>query len=408
MAIYLKIALRNIWRNKGRSLITLSAIVFGYISIVVAGGFIEDVFYQMRESYIHSFLGHIQVSKKGFYEKGASRPFEFMIDHPRRMMERILNLPHVRSVTPRLEFAGLLSNGENTISFMGQGVDPEGEKRVSSFLTIEDGRSLEPGDRYAVILGRGLAKAMGVRPGDPLIILTNTVDGAINGMDVEVKGVFYTSSKAFDDRTLRMPIETAQKLLQTEKVQTLVILLDDTRNTDLVLHQLRSWFRQEDLPLEARPWYNMADFYNKTVTLFNRQFFVLKLIIAIIVVLSIFNTMNMAVLERIGEIGTIRALGTKRRGVVMLFLAEGVIMGLIGGVAGAIAGYGSARLISYFGIPMPPPPGATIEWVATIRVVPEVFLFAFSLSLITALISSVYPAYKASRLKISEALRHNV
>ncbi|CAG1064659.1 Lipoprotein-releasing system transmembrane protein LolE [uncultured bacterium] len=406
--MYLRLAFRNIFRNKVRSLITLGAISFGCISLIIAGGFIENTFIQLRESYIRSFLGHIQVYKKGFLEQGVARPFDFMISNPDEVIKKITDHPHVVAATPRLEFSGLLSTGETTVSFIGQGVNPKWENQISTFVQLEKGENLAEGDTYKTILGKGLSEALMAKAGDPLVLVANTKSGAINALDMEVKGVFFTSSKAYDDRALRVPVEVAQKLLHTDDIQTIVVLLDDTSETDAVIAGLNERFKKDGLDLEVKPWYDMADFYTKTVDLYKRQFFVLKLIIGIVVVLSVFNTMNMAILERIGEVGTIMALGTKRRGVVTLFLLEGLILGIVGGVIGVASGYLLAMLISYIGIPMPPPPGATIYWTAQIEMVPAIFAFAFVLAIVTSVVSSCYPAIKASRLEIAEALRHNI
>ncbi|HED00558.1 MAG TPA: ABC transporter permease [Proteobacteria bacterium] len=411
----LKLAFRNVFRNKVRSLITLAAIAFGCISLIIAGGFFEDTFLQMREGYIHGHLGHIQVYEKGYLEKGNTRPFDYMIEHPEKVKELIASVDHVKFITPRITFSGLLSTGENTVSILSQGINPEGEQAISVIETvkgantgvgIEAGENLSRGDMYDVILGRGLAKAMGSKVGNFVILVSNTVGGALNALDMKVKGVFFTASKEFDDHALRMPIATAQALLRTDKVQTLVALLDKTENTDLVKNQLVNLFRDEDLNLELKPWYEMADFYNKTVELYSRQFLVLKLIIAVIVVLSIFNTINMSIWERTREIGTIMALGSKRYEVLKLFLLEGLILGILGGLIGVTVGTGLGYVISLIGIPMPPPPGATVGWVAHIRVVPQLLFSSFLIALISSLLSSFYPAFKASRLVIADALRH--
>jgi putative ABC transport system permease protein len=408
----LKLAFRNVFRNRVRSLITLAAIAFGCISLIIAGGFFEDTFLQMREAYIHGHLGHIQVYKKGYLEKGNTRPFDYMIEHPQKVKELIASVDHVKFITPRLSFSGLLSTGENTVSVISQGVDPIGEKTIgiiegaSAGVAIEAGENLSSDDMYNVVIGTGLAKAMGSKVGDFIILVSNTVGGALNALDMKVKGVFFTASKEFDDRALRMPITAAQALLRTDGVQTLVVLLDKTEHTDTVKNSLMDLFKNKNLDLELKPWYEMADFYNKTVELYGRQFFVLKLIIAIIVVLSIFNTINMSVWERAREIGTIMALGSKRYEVLKLFLLEGLILGILGGLLGIIVGTGLAYVISLIGIPMPPPPGANINWVAHIRVVPKLLFSSFLIALISSLLSSFYPAFRASRLVIADALRH--
>jgi len=409
----LKLAVRNVFRNKVRSLITLAAIAFGCISLIIAGGFFEDTFLQMRESVIHSNLGHIQIYKKGYIEKGSAKPFDYMIENPDEIEKLISSIEHVELITPRITFSGLMSTGENTVSIFCQGINPEGEQAISvietvkgatSGLAIEAGENLSQNDMYNVILGRGLAKAMGSKVGDFIILVCNTVGGALNAMDMKVKGIFFTISKEFDDRAVRMPIAAAQTLLRTDKVQTLVVLVDKTENTDQVKKQLLYLVKDKDL--ELKPWYELADFYNKTVELYGRQFLVLKFIIAIIVILSIFNTINMSIWERTREIGTIMALGSRRREVLKLFLLEGLVLGILGGLIGIAAGTVLAYLISLVGIPMPPPPGATVGWTAHIKIVPQLLIASFSIALISSLVSSFYPAFKASRLIIADALRH--
>jgi putative ABC transport system permease protein len=155
------------------------------------------------------------------------------------------------------------------------------------------------------------------------------------------------------------------------------------------------------------PWYEtpVADFYNKTVSLFSKQVFVVKLMIAIIIVLSISNTMMTNVRERVGEIGTCMALGDRRRTILRRFLAEGAVLGLAGGLIGIAGGIALARLISWIGIPMPPPPGVTSSFIAGILVTPPLVLEALILSVATAFLAGAYPAWKASRMSIHDALR---
>jgi putative ABC transport system permease protein len=130
------------------------------------------------------------------------------------------------------------------------------------------------------------------------------------------------------------------------------------------------------------------------------------LVVCVIVILSIFNTMNMSVLERTTEIGTVMAMGMRPTIVVRLFLYEGLVLGLIGGALGLILGAAVVKLAAAVGIPMPPPPGATMEWLSTPALVPMAMIRSFVLSVMIAAISGIYPAYKASRMEIAQALRH--
>jgi putative ABC transport system permease protein len=126
------------------------------------------------------------------------------------------------------------------------------------------------------------------------------------------------------------------------------------------------------------------------------------------VILGIFNTMNMSVMERVGEIGTMMALGTTRTWVLKMFIAEGAVLGAVGGLLGTAVGAGLAMVISYIGIPMPLPPGTTLPWTAEISVDPGHLIFGFFLALGSSVVSSAFPAFKAARLEIAAALRRNI
>jgi len=416
----LLLAVRNVFRHRTRSLITLAAIAIGGASVIFVGGFFENMFFKMRESYIKGHTGHIQVYRAGFLEKGSSRPFDYLIENPQEIVPLIREIPGVIRVTQRLQFSGMISTGDNTVSCLVQGVEPLYEPSIRQSdaqnpredlaevggAVIEAGDPLDEGHPYGTILGRGLAAGLDAKVGDALVLVANTVSGAINAFDISVQGIFFTSAKVFDDHVLRMPLDTAQQLLYTNAVQTLVIMLERTEDTPRITRQLQARFRERGLPLEVKTWEEINDFYTKTRELFDRMYVILKFVIALIVILSIYNTMTMAVMERTNEIGTMMALGTKRSGVLRLFIVEGVVLGVIGGMLGVLLGSAVTSIVGSIGITMPPAPGSSITWLSKPMVVPSVLAFAFLLSLVTAVVSSAYPAYRASRLEIAEALRH--
>ncbi len=119
------LALRNIFRNKRRTIITFLAIISGMVGLIVFGGFVEYSFWGLRESTIRSQLGHIQVYKKGYSEKGIANPSEYLIDDFQKLEELFYKIPYVELVTARLSFSGLISTGENTLICKGSGVIPE-------------------------------------------------------------------------------------------------------------------------------------------------------------------------------------------------------------------------------------------------------------------------------------------
>lgn len=400
-----QLAFRNLYRQPRRTGLALLAVAFGVIALVLAGGFIEWGLWFGRDSTIHSQLGHMQVVKKGYFENGIADPFHYLLPRNSKELDQIEALATVEAVGPRLSLSGLVSIGESTVSFIGDGVDPDSEENLSRSLTIRDGQNLSSNDAKGVILGRGLAANLDARVGDSIVLLATTVRGTTNAVEVYVRGIFSTVTKAYDDAALRMPIEVARKLLRVEGAHTWVVLLKETDHTSTVAGEVRKILAGGYY--QVREWRDMADFYNKTETLLVKQFGIVKVIIGLIIVLSISNTMMMAVLERTGEIGTIMALGARRRGVLQLFLAEGLVIGFFGAALGLAAGYGLAGVISYFGIPMPPAPGMADAYTAQILVTGSLAIESFALAAATTLIASVYPAWKAARMIVVNALRAN-
>ena len=197
----------------------------------------------------------------------------------------------------------------------------------------------------------------------------------------------------------------AQRLMRASGAHEWVVLLRDTEQTDAVAASIRSQITSTGLEVTA--WYDLADFYNKTVKLLSRQVSFVKWMIAIIIVLGISNTMMMTVMERTGEIGTSMALGAKRIQILRRFMAEGMIIGLLGGMAGVLLGLALAAAISRVGIPMPPPPGRTEGYLGEIMVTWPLVADALALAFVTTLAAGVYPAWKASRMNIVDALRRN-
>ena len=400
------LAFRNIVRQKRRSAISIGAVAFGITALILASGFIEWIFLDFRETTIKSQLGHLQIVRPGYRDAGKADPYSFLL--PEILPELHAandNLDQIKIIVPRIYFSGLISHVESTLSFIGDGVDPLDQEAFGNALQISRGQNLSIDESLHIIVGEGLALNLGVNVGEQVVLLANTASGGINAIEVTIRGLFSTVTKSYDDNTLRIPIETARELLKVKGSHSWVVLLHDTAQTDTVLAILRDKLPPSEF--EIIPWYSLADFYNKTVDLFTKQVNGIKIIIALIILLSIFNTMSISVMERIGEIGTAMALGVKRTDIMRLFLAEGVLIGCIGGLLGLMMGLLLAKIISNIGIPMPPPPGMARGYTGEILVTWNMALEALLLAVSTTLIASIYPAWKASRMQIVDALRHN-
>jgi len=398
-----KLALRNILRQRVRTAITLAAIIFGVTGLILSGGFVQDIFVQLGEGIIQSETGHVQVFRKGFREEGSRKPDRYLVDNPTQTAARIAGLPLVKEVSLRLSFSGLINNGKRDLAIIGEGIEPDKEARLGSFLKIVAGRQLTDADLFGIIVGQGLAEALGFEIGDSVTLVMNTADGALNTIDVEVLGIFQSFSRDFDARALRLPLAAAQELMATAGANLLVVTLEQTQDTDLVLAAIKDLL--DNSILEARSWKELSDFYEKTLKLYDRQFGVLQLIILIMVLLSVANTVNMSTFERMGEFGTMQALGNTRGAVFRLIVLENLFIGLIGGSLGALIGIALALLISSIGIPMPPPPSANSGYTAMIRLDVATVASAFVIGVISTTLAALFPARRVSRTDVVEALR---
>ena len=402
----LMLAFRNLFRHGFRTLLTLSVVIFGVVGLILSGGFIEDVFVQLREATIHSQLGHIQIFKDGYTKLGRREPYRYLIDPPDVLLAMVHGRSDIKRSMLRLNFAGLANNGKADLPIVGDGIEPDKEAALGSFLKIIEGERLKDADANGILLGKGVARSLHVAPGATLTILANTPDGAMNSLEFTVVGVFQSFSKDYDDRAVRIPLSAAQELLTTTGVHSLVIELNATEATDAVADTLRGQINHG--MFEVKTWFELADFYQKTVDVYRQQFGVLQIIILIMVVLSVANSVNMAIHERIGEFGTLMSLGNRRQLVFRLVLIENMILGFVGSCIGVLAGVLLAWAISKVGIPMPPPPNADVGYIARIQLVPQIVAIAFAVGWSATIMAALLPARRASRLEIVDALRANL
>jgi len=408
-------ACANLFRQKRRSLVTLSSIVLGGVAIFIFGGFVDYSFWALREQTIRTNLGHIQLYKQGYLASGEASPLNYGIDDYEGIRQRLLEDaqlgPLIKTVTGQLEYSGIISNYDSGVStfYTAVGIEPESALLLGSLDQIVLGSDLSRIDHTGATIGAGLARGLGAGYDDYLDMLAVNPSGGQNAMSVSVRGILESGIKEYDDRMLKMPLKTAQMLLETDQVSKMIVLLDDTAHTEQAKARIDALIAQHNWPLESVHWRDLALFYHQVVNLFNGIFFFIKAIVSTIVVFMISNTMMTNVLERTREIGTLRAIGLTRREVSRLFLLEGITMGVVGALVSIAVGIVIAEMINLNGVPMPPSPGYSRGYLAFIRWSEDWNLFWFSamLAVVTALIASILPARRAARLVIAHAFRHH-
>lgn len=404
---FLMFGLKNIARNRRRSGTILGMIALGSTALLLAGGYTAATFRGLRESTIANGLGHLQIGGPGFREDDEERPLATGLEAVDAIRAMVRADPRVRAAAARIEFNGLVSNGDKSVVFLGRGVEPEEEYGSAGFrLTMASGRPLQGSADGEAVVAIGLARALHVEVGDRLTILAQTVDAALNGADVQVVGTYTTGVREMDDRALIVGLPTAQAILNTTKVSKLIVVLERTAFTDEARETLTVGLAASGHRVEVASWSDLATFYHQVRGLYAGIFLFLGLIIVGLVVLSSGNAMTMTVMERVKEIGTLMAMGTSRPVVMSMFVAEGVGLGILGGALGAATGYVLARLLTEAGIMMPPPPTFTTGFPLVIDVVPALWVAVPALMTVTLLVASLLPAVRAARLRITDALGH--
>jgi putative ABC transport system permease protein len=310
----------------------------------------------------------------------------------------------VRKVLPRVAFSGLISNGDKSTVMLATGVEPDSEFAVKGpFLNMIAGEVLATGSKDAeVMLGEGLAKSLKAKPGSSLTLLASTTDGALNALDVIVKGVFSTGVPDIDKRLVYTDITTSQKLLNTTRVSTLGVFLKSMEATNAAQQRVAA----ANAGLTVQTWLDQAFFYQSVRGLYNRIFGALGLIIGVIVVFVVTNAMAMAIIERTREVGTLRALGTLPAQLTRSFALEGMLLG----GAGALVGGGIALMVSVallvFPVQMPPPPGRSNGYPLQVIVDPTLYGATLAAMVLLAMLASALVARRTVGKPIVDALAH--
>ncbi len=415
MIAWIKIGSRNLIKNGRRSVITILAIAFGYAAVNLFGGFQEYMYRGNRESAIYAGCqGHLSIFKKGYLEKGLLDPAAYLLT-PGEIcaIEQICRQnPHVLLVTPQLMISGIVSNGYASTIFIAQGIVPSAmdvflseSKYLKKLGVYFEGRKLEDDKIYGVAVAEDLARLLDLKPGAYAVAMTTTVDGQMNALDMEVFHLFKVGIEELKDKWMQVPFGFAQMLYDTQGADRVTVLLDDVTHTGQLRDHLKAAISEQGLNLEVKTWNEMSQWYREVKNMFDVIFLFLFLIVFIIVVMSVTNTMSMSVVERTREIGTLRALGLKRQGVLMLFGVESILLGICGTVTGvflSFLGWGWFNLFK----PMWTPPRIAITIPIRIEFVPAYLGYSFLFLLTLCMIASLIPARRAARQNVVDALGH--
>jgi len=458
----LRLALRNIARNRRRSIATIAAIMVGAVSVLLFGGFSREIQYGLLVESIRQY-GHLQVQQKNYHLFGSADPTAYSIREYERMIEAIrtdeMLSSTVRVVSPSLQFGGIAGNfsAGRSRTAMGVAVIPADVDRMQQWdergVTAPGERLLLTGtDENSAMIGTGLARALQfceqfaidqcidgdaenagenlpALPGDILSLaakeagassdsgrprfafLAATAQGAPNIADLEIAGVTSVSSKAVDDVLVAMHLSQAQQLIygrEAPQITALVVQLERTEQMPAARARLAALL-DEQFPDQALAIYDFAElnpYFGQATGFLKTIFAFIAVLMALIVAFSVSNTMSMIVAERTNEIGTLRAIGVRRSGIRRLFITEGAMFGIVGAALGVLAAVAIASGVNVSDIRWTPPGRGEPTDLVTGWGGPGLVAATLFALIVLAIASSWWSARRGAKLIIVDALRH--
>jgi putative ABC transport system permease protein len=405
----LAISIRNVGRNRRRSILSGIAIAVATMVIVFMFSLIEGLKVDIRQNVFHMVSGQVRVRNAEYDANEMLNPLNLAVSDAPSVMRWLRAQPEVRSLSPRITFATALYRNGNTYKGMGMGIDVPSEETFQGLSKHLTQGSMPAMGAKETVLAVGLARDMGVGVGDKITLFTKNSTGGMNGMTLRITGTARFSVAAFDKSLFFVPLDTAQRLLGMPGSATEVLLIlrdgeDAARTAALLAGGLRDQGRSE---LSVTPWTRIGMWYSY-LRLSDSIFTIFALGFILLGTTVMINTTMMVIYERVREIGTMGALGMTSGQIVWLFFLESFFIGAIGSLAGMLIGVGIALPLSVNGIDFSETmKGVTMEmsfiyfpvlnWRSTILA----FLYSAGVSSLI----SIIPSRRASRVDPVNSLR---
>ena len=403
-----KIAGRNVLKNRRRTLITVISIAVGFLALSLFEGYFTHIYRVLGDqAIVGERLGHLTVVKRGYFEKGSQEPREYAFDGAEltRLNGAIAGVPGLVLTSPRLSASGLVSNGQSSRIFIGEGIAPADVVALRGTQYADLPGKLDAATSYAGVVGSKLARDLGVSSGNAVVLMSTTIDGMVNAVDLEIGEVTNTGAIGTDDKFVLLSLEHARKLLGFDGADRVVLLFESAAAAEQATPLVSSALKRAGFDVEIKQWRELSSYYGQVKGLFDAMYLFISLVVAIVVTAGVINTMGMAISERTREIGTLRALGMRARTVKGIFVLEGVIIVLGGCLIGMLATYLAGAAINAAGISYTPP-DSTVEADLIVELVfSNLFGSLFTLTVLAAL-ASYFASRRAATKSIVGALAH--
>ena len=409
MSIDVTMALRNLWRNPRRTLLTVAAIAFAGTVLVFMLSFQFGVYDTMINTSVKIHAGHVQVMAQGYKDKMTMRR---TISKPGKLGSFLEDMEEVEAYTYRAEGFSMVSSEERTYGVMVTGIDPDREARVSTIKSlIRTGAYFTDSGDYGALVGSLLAENLKVKPGDELTILGQARDGSIAATVVKVRGIFSSGIDDFDRNTVQIPLKTFQETYRMQGgVHRVVAVCDSLDDVSAVKQTIVGEIAgiENTYPLEVYDWKEIMPGLLQSIQMDLVSGLIMYGILIIVVAFSILNTFLMAIFERTREFGVLMAIGTGPGRLTKILLIESIAMTCIGiflgmGLGSIITLYfqahgidftGASEIMSQMGIS-----GTMYPRLSALSLTTGPLAVLF----ITAL-AALYPALKVRKLRPVEAI----
>lgn len=414
---YFKLAYKNLYRQKLRTLVSIAAIAFAVMVVVFARGYIVGLVDSVFADHIHYDSGHIKIVDRQYHEEKRLMPLDFPVngmgeEDLKGMMGSLEQLDDVEMVIPRIKFGSMISTEDELLTLSGWGVNPEKELEftdIENFLV--EGKMVRPG-RLEVVMGTELLGDINKGVGDRVTILFNTAYNSLNGVTFEIVGRLESGLKMLDEQVFLLPLDQAQEKLYMEGEATELLLVSGDRGqVDTLLPRVKELLDEAGeseryLALGYKETSELLPYMEVAKLIYNQVYIFLVLLACIVVI----NTMLMIIKDRTKEIGMMSALGLKSGDIMKLFLIEGGIMGTFGSFIGAVFGSVINSYLAEHGINMG---SALAGFSSDVMVKSTIYtassvgntIFAFVLGVIIVILACIIPARRAAGLQPADALR---
>ena len=405
----LAIALRNITRNRRRTALNMIALTVGMTIMIAAMGWVRGYFTTLYDGMITLDTGHVQVLHRDYLAEARRMPLDLLVEDYAATRATLLESDRVARASGRIEYELELGNGREYMPMRGRAIDPLHEREITTIENfIVSGRYLaESAGGAGVVIGRPAAELLGVAPGDTVFLRVRDRFGAPNTTTLEVTGVFNTGYPLFDRHVVFTDLrQTAEFLRVGDAVTHIVLGLGGRPDPERVATALNATLPDS---LTAYRWQRFARTMIAAVEADIGAFVILMAILFFLVLLGILNSMSMAVRERGREIGTMRAIGLKRRQLRRLIIAESIAIALLSAIAACVIGGAFAAYVQFVGfdvagmMPADLPIPFGDRFYGDTRAVD--FIATGALGIATAVLGSLGPARRAARLAIVDTMR---